>query len=160
MISYLFAMDEHGVIGKNNDLPWHMPADLAYFKKLTMGHPIIMGRKTYESIGRPLPGRQNIILTHNQNFTAQDCDIFITPEAILESLKNEDEAFVIGGAKVFEAFKPYVDRMYITFIEHQFDGDTFYSFNKDEWELVSDKPGMVDEKNVYPHRFQIYNRKA
>jgi dihydrofolate reductase len=160
MISYLLAMDEKGTIGKDNDLPWHLPADLAYFKKVTMGKPIIMGRKTYDSIGRPLPGRRNIILTRNADLKVEGCEVYHTPDEILAALGDGDEAFVIGGAKVFDAFRPYVDRMYITLIEHIFEGDTTISFNREDWELVSDNPGIVDEKNLYPHRFQIFDKKA
>ncbi|MGV3488784.1 MAG: dihydrofolate reductase [Tuberibacillus sp.] len=159
MISYLVAMDEQGTIGKNNDLPWHLPADLKNFKKLTMGHPVIMGRKTYDSIGRPLPGRRNIILTRNPDFLAEGCEVYLTVEDILAKVDQDEEAFVIGGAKVFDAFKNVVDRMYITLIEHTFEGDTTFTFNKNEWVLVDEKQGIVDEKNIYPHRFQIYEKR-
>ena len=158
MISYLLAMDLNGTIGKDNDLPWHLPADLAYFKRVTMGHCIVMGRKTYESIGRPLPGRKNIVMTRNLDFIAEGCEIFHSPGSFIESYDKNDEAFIIGGARLFESFMPYVDKIYITLIEHEFIGDTAFSFDKAEWTLVSDKPGMVDEKNIYPHRFQIYEK--
>ena len=158
MISFLLAMDKQGTIGKDNDLPWHLPADLKNFKKVTMGHAVIMGRKTYDSIGKPLPGRRNIILTHDPDFLADGCEVYHSPEKVLDQIKDEEEAFVIGGAQIFAAFQAYAERMYITLIDHLFEGDTFFTFNKDEWKLVSDAPGVVDEKNIYPHRFQIYDK--
>ncbi|WP_027724444.1 dihydrofolate reductase [Tuberibacillus calidus] len=159
MISFLLAMDEHGTIGKDNQLPWHLPNDLKHFKKLTMGHAIIMGRKTFQSIGQALPGRRNIVLTRNPNFHAEGCEVYHTPQAILNELPADEEAFVIGGAQVFEAFKDVAARMYITRIEHTFAGDTTFTFNPNEWTLVSDTPGTVDEKNRYPHRFLVYEKK-
>lgn len=158
MISFLLAMDKNGLIGKDNDLPWYLPADLKYFKRVTMGHPIVMGRKTYESIGKPLPGRRNIVLTHNENFQASGCEVYHEPEAILSQVKEGEEWFVIGGAGVFNAFKPHVDRLYITYIDHEFEGDTYYEFNRSEWKLVSEEQGTVDEKNHYPHTFMVYDK--
>ena len=114
MISFLVAMDQNGLIGRDNDLPWRLPADLAYFKKLTTGHTIIMGRKTYESIGRPLPERKNIVITRDAHYQAQGCVIVCSVAEALAHVKEEDNVFVIGGAEIFKAFYPYAERLYIT----------------------------------------------
>lgn len=161
MISFLVAMDQNRVIGKDNKLPWHLPADLKYFKELTMGHPIIMGRKTYESIGRPLPGRKNIVITRNKDYTAEGCTVIhsISEVKELEDKRNE-ELFVIGGAEIFEQTFSIADRLYITMIEETFEGDTYFpTFNEDEWIVVSKEKGVRDERNVYEHYFLVYERK-
>lgn len=105
MISFLWAEDENGLIGKNNELPWRLPADLKYFKETTMGHPIVMGRKTFESIGRPLPGRKNIILTRDKAFQAEDCLVFHSKDELLEWIEQYDsEVFITGGSEIFRLF--------------------------------------------------------
>lgn len=161
MISLLVAMDQKRTIGKNNDLPWHLPADLAYFKRVTMGHPIVMGRKTHESIGRALPGRPNIIITKDKNYSAQGCRVIHSIEEIkgIEE-KMEDEIFVIGGAQIFKETVQFADLLYITLIEKTFEGDTFFpEINKAEWELVLKEKGIKDERNPYDYFFLIYKRK-
>ncbi|MFA8439526.1 dihydrofolate reductase [Pueribacillus sp. YX66] len=160
MISFLVAMDRNRVIGKDNDLPWKLPADLAYFKKLTTGHTVVMGRKTYESIGRPLPNRQNVILTRDKQYTAENCVVIHSVEEALELMnKKEDKYFIIGGSDLFEQFLPYVDRMYITFIDETFEGDTFFpEVDMSNWKLVLKQKGKKDEKNRYEHSFLVYDR--
>lgn len=161
MISLLVAMDQKRTIGKNNDLPWHLPADLAYFKRVTMGHPIVMGRKTHESIGRALPGRPNIIITRDKNYSAQGCRVIHSIEEIkgIEE-KMEDEIFVIGGGQIFKETVQFADLLYITLIEKTFEGDTFFpEINKAEWELVLKEKGIKDERNPYDYFFLIYRRK-
>ncbi|WP_141603480.1 dihydrofolate reductase [Terrilactibacillus laevilacticus] len=162
MISFLLAMDEKGLIGKNNDLPWHLPADLQYFKKITMGHSIIMGRKTYESIGRPLPGRRNIILTRNKDYSSEQAQVFYSEKTLLKYCDDpSEEYFIIGGAELFKSLFPYANKLYITRIHHIFEGDTYFGgFNPDEWHLISEVEGVVDAKNRYPHTFCIYERKS
>lgn len=161
MISHIVAMDQNRVIGKDNRLPWHLPADLAYFKKVTMGHAIIMGRKTFESIGRPLPGRENVIVTRNRSFQAEGCTVIHSIEEVRQfAAKRNDEVFVIGGAELFQATLPFADRLYITKIEANFPGDTFYpDFEESEWQLVSYTKGIKDEKNPYDYAFIVYERK-
>ncbi|HET7657323.1 MAG TPA: type 3 dihydrofolate reductase [Bacillales bacterium] len=159
MISFLFAMGSNRVIGKDNDLPWHLPADLAYFKKKTMGHPIIMGRKTYESIGKPLPGRENIVVTRDKHFTAEGCTIVHSIEEASNVVKGNEESFVIGGANLFEAFYPYADRMYVTLIHESFEGDTYFrEIDEREWKLVATEQHEKDEKNKYDYTFLVYDR--
>jgi dihydrofolate reductase len=158
-ISFIFAMDRNRAIGKDNQLPWHLPADLKFFKTVTMGHPILMGRKTYESIGKPLPGRLNVVITQDPNFTAEGCKIVHSADEAAAQFQQQ-ELFVIGGAEIFRLFLPQVDRMYITRIEHEFAADTFFpDVNMAEWTLVSSEQGVQDDKNPYLYYFQIYQRK-
>ena len=161
MISLIVAMDEKRVIGKNNKLPWHLPADLQYFKKVTMGHPIVMGRKTFESIGRILPGRENIIVTRNHEFKAEGCTILHDVDQIKAYSDNgEHEIFVIGGAEIFKEILPVTDRLYITKIHEVFEGDTFFpTIDETEWETVEFIPGVTDEKNLYAHDFIVLQKK-
>lgn len=159
MISFFVAMDENGVIGKNNALPWHLPADLAYFKAKTTGHTIVMGRKTYESIGRPLPNRRNIILTNNKQFTQEGCIVIHTVKEVLKLCKHESETFVIGGSEIYRAFLPYVQRLYITCLHHTFEGDTYFpTIDLTQWKLVSKQKGKRDEKNQFDYSFLIYEK--
>lgn len=161
MISLIWAMDENRVIGKNNQLPWHLPADLKFFKKTTMGHPIVMGRKTYQSIGRPLPGRENIIITRNLEFSCDGCTVLHSVEELIQYAGNTDkEMFIIGGAEIFKEVFPIADRLYITKIYEEFDGDTFFpEINMNQWKRVFSEPGLKDEKNPYHFEFFIFERK-
>ncbi|QYF80236.1 dihydrofolate reductase [Brevibacterium sp. PAMC21349] len=161
MISLIVAMDQNRVIGKNNKLPWHLPADLQYFKKVTMGHPIVMGRKTFESIGRVLPGRENVIVTRNQEFKAEGCVVLHDIAQIKMFADNhEEEVFVIGGAEIFKEILPFTDRLYITEIHETFEGDTFFpEIDENEWDEISSKPGNIDEKNRFAHDFIILQKK-
>jgi len=160
MISFLWAEDENGLIGKNNDLPWRLPADLKYFKETTMSHAIIMGRKTYESIGKPLPGRTNIILTRDDNYRAEGCLVFHSKQEHLQWLeRNESNVFVSGGAEIFRLFMEEVDRLYVTKIFHTFEGNTYFpTIDWDKWILTSSQKGPKDEKNPYDYEFRIYER--
>ncbi len=160
MISFLWAQDENGLIGNNNDLPWRLPADLKYFKETTMGHPIVMGRKTYESIGRPLPGRTNIILTRDQDYQAEGCLVFHAREDLLEWIKEKgSEVFITGGSEIFKLFLEDADRLYVTKIGATFEGNTYFpELDWKKWRLVSAEEGPKDEKNPYDYEFQIYER--
>ncbi|SDN29043.1 dihydrofolate reductase [Paenibacillus sp. yr247] len=158
-ISFIFAMDRNRAIGLNNKLPWHLPGDLKFFKSVTMGHPILMGRKTYDSIGKPLPGRRNVILTQNSDFQAEGCEVIHSVHEAVEAFRDQ-ELFVIGGAEIFRLFTSVVDRMYITYIEHEFQADTYISeFDMSEWTLVSSEQGERNEKNPYEYYFRIYQRR-
>ncbi|MGE7878546.1 dihydrofolate reductase [Peribacillus muralis] len=160
MISLIVAMDENRVIGNDNRLPWHLPADLQYFKKVTLGHPIVMGRKTFESIGRVLPGRENVIVTRNQDFQALGCVVLHDVLKIkMYADKRDDEVFVIGGAEIFKEVLPFADRLYITEIHETFEGDTFFpAIDENEWQKVSSIEGIVDEKNRIAHNFIILQK--
>ncbi len=161
MISLLVAMDQNNLIGRDNQLPWHLPADLAYFKQVTMGHPIVMGRKTYDSIGRPLPGRENIIVTRNPAFTMEGCKVIHSIEEIIKLNNNdkEQELFVIGGSEIFKEILPFADKLYITEIDEAFEGDTFFpEIHQKEWVLLHKEKGIKDEKNPYDYYFSVYTR--
>ncbi|MFJ7975387.1 dihydrofolate reductase [Peribacillus sp. JNUCC 23] len=160
MISFMFAMDENRIIGKDNTLPWYLPADLQYFKKVTMGHPILMGRKTYESIGKPLPGRENIILTRNADYQQEGITVISDmKEAVAYADALDEEVFVIGGAEIFQQLISDCKRLYITQIHHSFEGDTYFpELNMSKWQTVSKTTGIVDEKNKYPHEFIVLER--
>ncbi|HEO8421222.1 dihydrofolate reductase [Niallia sp. FSL W8-0635] len=160
MISLIVAMDINGVIGVNNQLPWHLPEDLKYFKEITTGHPIVMGRKTRDSIGRNLPNRENVVITRNQDYNCEGCTIFHSVDEFYNwSNAKDEEIFVIGGAELFAETLSNTDRLYITRINHEFEGDTFFpALNWQEWKLVSEQKGIVDEKNIYSHVFYVYER--
>ncbi|WP_342432009.1 dihydrofolate reductase [Neobacillus sp. FSL H8-0543] len=162
MISFIVAMDENRVIGKDNQLPWHLPEDLKFFKRVTMGHPIAMGRKTHESIGRILPGRENIIITRQSNYQSEGCTVFNSIGDFVEySRKTNEETFIIGGAEIFKETFEYADRLYITHIQDRFEGDTFFpEFDVGKWQLISSEQGIKNEKNPYEFEFMIYDRRA
>lgn len=158
MISFILAMDRRRAIGANNKLPWRLPADLKYFKRVTMGHPVIMGRKTYESIGKPLSGRENVVLTRDPDYRADGCVVLHSPEEAAERYKDS-EAFVIGGAEIFRLFLPLADKMYVTLIDQEFAADTFFApIDEDEWRIVSRENGVTDENNPYRYEFRVYER--
>jgi dihydrofolate reductase len=157
MISFVVAMDENRAIGKDNDLPWYLPNDLKHFKKTTMGKPIVMGRKTYESIGKPLPGRENIVVTRDHSYEAEGTTIVHAVDEVLQI--DAEEICVIGGSEIFKQLLPVADRLYITEIHHTFDADTYFpELNDNEWKEVSRTAGIVDEKNKYAHEFVVYEK--
>jgi dihydrofolate reductase len=157
----MWAMGRNRVIGSGGDIPWRLPADWAYLKATTMGHPILMGRKTYESIGKPLPGRTNIILTKNETFAPEGCVIVHSfGEAVGRYGSVNDELFVLGGAGIYKLALPYADRLYATLIDREFAGDTFFpEIDLSKWEIVSRRQGTRDEKNPYDYEFVVYERK-
>ncbi|MFC5050456.1 dihydrofolate reductase [Rubritalea spongiae] len=122
----MVAMTSDRVIGKENDLPWHLPEDLQLFKKTTSGHPIVMGRKTYESIGRPLPKRQNIVITRDREWSAEGVDVVHSPEAVRELDLQDETVFIIGGAEIFAHFMPYIDELLVSHVYKNYEGDTFF----------------------------------
>lgn len=156
ILSAIAAMSENRVIGIENQLPWHLPADLKHFKTLTTGHPILMGRKTYESIGRPLPNRTNIIITRNADFTAPGCVVVTSIEdAITRAAEeNAQEIFIIGGAEVYKQLLPHVQRIYLTIVHEQFAGDAFFpELDLKEWKEVERETHAADENNAYSYSF-------
>ncbi|MBO8155017.1 MAG: dihydrofolate reductase [Bacillaceae bacterium] len=162
MISLLVAMDKNQLIGKDNQLPWHLPEDLKYFKKTTLGHTVVMGRKTFESIGRPLPQRENVVMTRNKDFQAEGCAVIHSWDPVLEWNEEEPEReiFVIGGQGLFDKAIEFADRLYITRIDDEFEGDTYFpDFDDSDWKLVSKEKGIKDEKNPYDYYFCVYDRK-
>jgi dihydrofolate reductase len=162
MISFIVAMDKNHVIGLNNRLPWRLPRDLRFFKEKTMHQTVIMGRKTFDSIGKPLPNRKNIILSRSGGDFPQEIEVVSDINKILEwnEADPEKEYFVIGGAKIYEQMLPFADRMYITWIDHAFQGDTYFpQFSEAEWALTAKERGEKDEKNPYDFYFLQYDRK-
>lgn len=136
-ISLIAAMGKNRIIGKNNSLPWKLPEDMKRFKEITKGKLIVMGRKTFESIGKPLPNRTNIIITHDKNYKADGCVVVYSVEEALKTAKGNEEVMVIGGEQIFKLFLPKADRMYLTFIDEDFEGDAYFpQYNKDEWKEV------------------------
>lgn len=160
-LSLIVAIAENHVIGNNNELIWHLPADLKMFRRLTTGHPIIMGRKTFDSIGKPLPNRTSVVITRNTDLTIEGCVMVNSlEEATLEAQKIETaEAFIIGGAAIYELAIDLVDTMYVTEIHHSFEGDAFFpSINKDTWKEVAREKHFKDEKHAYDFDFVTYER--
>lgn len=160
LVSIIAAMDRNRLIGNNNQLPWHLPADLVHFKRVTMGKPIIMGRKTYESIGRPLPGRTNIVLTRSSDFSAEGVLTANTLEQALSHVSAEDEVMIIGGSTIYELTLPEADRLYLTYVEDSFEGDAWFpDFDLEQWSIVASEEHSADEKNSSAYRFVTYARK-
>jgi dihydrofolate reductase len=165
ILSMIVATADNNIIGKDNDMPWHLPADLAYFKKVTLGKPIIMGRKTYESIGRPLPGRRNIVISRDENYAASGIDTVTSVNQALALVngtngdKAVDEIMVIGGGAIYAHCLPNADRLYVTHIKAAIDGDTqFPHYDDGSWEKMSSDIRASDEKNVHELDFCIYER--
>ena len=152
IISLIYAASENDVIGKDNDIPWRLSADLKRFKRLTIGHPIIMGRKTFESLGRPLPKRRNLVITRNTSFQAEGTEIFHSLEAALAACSQEAEAFIIGGAGLFAESieKEMVDAIFFTRVHADIDGDVFFPLPEgDPWKITEVESNQADEKNEY-----------
>jgi len=160
MISLIVAMDRNRLIGRGNALPWHLPADLAHFKSLTLGKPIIMGRKTYESIGRPLPGRHNIVISRNPAFNAPGCTVVASVEAALAAAGEVDEVMVIGGAQLYAELLPRAQRIYLTRIDADFDGDAWFPPVDDAtWQEVACSTQTADERNPFSYSFVTLERR-
>ena len=162
MFSIVVAHDRKRVIGLNNTLPWRIPADMAHVKQTTMGKVLIMGRKTFDSIGKPLPGRTNVVLTRDQSWSFDGVKVVYSVDEIIQLEKNTDkECVVFGGQVLFEQLLPFVTKIYLTYIDHEFEGDTYFPIKnyEDEWELISSVKGPKDEKNPYDYYFQEYIRK-
>lgn len=159
MLSIIVAADVNNVIGKDNGLIWHLPNDLRFFKEKTTGHTIIMGRKTFESVGRPLPNRRNIIITRNREMKLEGCEVVASLEAALALCRPEDENFIVGGEEIYRQSLPLSEKVYLTRIDHAFDGDRYFPALSEDWILVRETSGTVDEKNAFPHRFQTFEKK-
>lgn len=158
MISLIVAHDKKRVIGYNKGMPWHLPGDLQYFKEVTMGKPMIMGRKTFESIGRPLPGRRNIVITRNSDYTADGIEVVSSLDEALEIAGEAEETMIIGGEQIFRLSLPFADRLYVTYINHEFPGDTYFpSYDENEWELVSQQD-PISTPEGYTFQYLIYDR--
>ncbi|HXH64381.1 MAG TPA: dihydrofolate reductase [Mariprofundaceae bacterium] len=157
--SLIVAMSENRVIGREGSLPWHLPADLKHFKETTMGHPIVMGRKNHEDIGRPLPGRQNIVLTRQNGYTADGCTVIHEPDQLEDVVPPNSEVMIIGGAEVYALFFPKVTRMYLTLVHAEIEGDAFFpAFGVGKWKETSRQFHAADEANAYDYTFVTMER--
>jgi len=161
IISLIAAMAKNRVIGKDNDMPWHLPADLGHFKTITLGKPIIMGRKTYESIGRPLPGRQNIVISSNPAYNLEGCDTVTSFDAALELTKDLEEVMIIGGGFLYKQTLFQANKLYLTFIDLDVQGDTFFpDFEVLNIKEVKRESFKKDDKNPYDYEFVDYQIKS
>ncbi len=156
--SIIVAMAKNGCIGKNNNLPWRLPADLKFFKKTTLGHPILMGRKTFESIGsKPLPGRKNIVITTQKDFTSEGVEVFHNLEDAFQA--TLEDLFIIGGANIYSQTLQKADYLYITKVHTDVDGDAYFpNINIQDWKLIQEETYLADEKNQFDMTFQLFER--
>jgi len=158
-LAIIVAMDKQGLIGKDNDLPWKLSADLQYFRKVTMGKPLIMGRNTHESIGRPLPGRKNIVVTSNKEYQAEGCKVVGSLEHAFMECDDAEEAMVMGGASLYKQLLPQADKLYLTYVNAELEGDTWFpEWDKNHWKETRREDHQADEKNQYPYSFVVYER--
>ena len=154
IISLIAAMDKNRLIGNKNQLPWHLPADFAHFKSVTMGKPIIMGRKTYESIGKPLPGRSNIVLSRNTDLQFKGVTCVNSFDAAVEAVPDVEEVMIIGGSAIYEMLLPQIDRMYLTYVDAEFEGDAWFpDYDVSQWAETDSVTHQADEKNRFACRF-------
>ena len=161
IIWVMAAIGKNNELGKDNDLLWKFPADQKHFRERTSGHPVIMGRKTFESIGKPLAGRVNIILTRNSDFNAEGVAIVHSPEEALQLVADQDEIMIIGGESVYGQFLPRASRIYLTRVDSDFDGDSFFPpMDLDSWTEVIRETKEPDEKNAHRHTFFVYDKKT
>ncbi|MFQ1860525.1 type 3 dihydrofolate reductase [Aeromonas veronii] len=161
-ISMIAAMAHDRVIGKDNQMPWYLPADLAHFKRVTLGKPVLMGRKTFESIGRPLPGRRNLVISRNPGYQAEGIEVVGSVEAALALLAGSsvEELMVIGGGHLYAEMLPSADCLYLTRIDLAVEGDTrFPAFDDGQWQRIECESHPADEKNPHPYSFEIWQRR-
>lgn len=159
MISLIVAASTNNIIGVAGDLPWHLSADLKRFKALTMGKPIVMGRKTFESIGKALPGRQNIVLTTQTEFAAEGCDVVSSPEAAIATVADAEDVMIIGGGEIYRLFLPLAERIYLTRVAVDLEGDTvFPALDESEWREIAREEHSADESNDYDFAILTFSR--
>ena len=161
MLSIIVAKAKNNIIGKNNELVWHLPEDLKHFKELTTGHTIIMGRKTYESLGKPLPNRKHIIFSQNPDFRVHEENVQVVHSLleIQDLIEGKEEAFVIGGAMIYNFLMPYVKKMYVTEIKQEFNGDAFFPIiDSEKWKETSRTTGIKNEENNLDYDFVTYEK--
>ncbi len=158
-VSMIVAASANNVIGADGGLPWHLSEDLRRFKEITMGKPMIMGRLTYETIGKALPGRRSIVLTRQADYQPAGVDVASTPEAALQLAGDVDEVMIIGGARVYEKFLPMSERIYLTRVHAEVEGDTFFpEIREDEWRIVSSQPLPPNDERPFSISFQTLER--
>ncbi|NOI59589.1 type 3 dihydrofolate reductase [Vibrio coralliilyticus] len=160
IISMIAAMAKDRVIGKDNQMPWHLPADFAWFKRCTMGKPVVMGRKTYESIGRPLPGRQNIVISRDANLAIEGVTTVTSIDEAIKAAGEVEEVMIIGGGAIYKACLPQADKLYVTYIDAQIEGDTQFPSWGDMFKENHSESYAADEKNAYDMRFVVLERQG
>ena len=158
IISMIAAMANDRIIGKDNQMPWHLPADFAWFKRCTLGKPVIMGRKTYESIGRPLPGRQNIVISRDPSLNIEGVKVTTSIEEAIKLAGDVEEVMIIGGGSVYATCLPKADRLYVTYIDADIEGDTQFPDWGDDWLESHSETYSADERNAYDMKFVILER--
>ncbi|PMH29274.1 diacylglycerol kinase [Vibrio lentus] len=158
IISMIAAMANNRVIGKDNQMPWHLPADFAWFKRSTMGKPIVMGRKTYDSIGRPLPGRLNVVISRDESLEIEGVTTVTSIEKALELVSDVDEVMIIGGGSIYESCLPKANKLYLTYIDLEVDGDTQFPSWGEGWKQSFNDTYQADEKNKHNMEFVILER--
>jgi len=159
MIGLLVAYAHGRVIGKDGAIPWRLPNDMRYVKRLTTNHIVVMGRKTFDSIGHPLPNRRNIVLSHDTTLTIPGAEVVRSVKEALGLVSEQDELFVLGGESIYRQFLPLADRLYITEVDYTTEGDTFFpEWDRGAFRLASQQEGTLDEKNTLPHAFYVYDR--
>lgn len=160
IISIISAIAQNYVIGDKNRLLWHLPADMQHFREMTMGKPVIMGRKTFESIGKPLPGRENIIVTGETNYKPKGCKIAHSIDEAINLVKDQKEVMIIGGASLYKQMLPRADKLYLTLVHQEFTGDAYFpKFNWGEWDQIERVDHKADQNNSYSYSFVILQRK-
>ncbi|PCI42270.1 MAG: type 3 dihydrofolate reductase [Proteobacteria bacterium] len=158
-LSLIWAMDRNRLIGNHDALPWHLPADMQWFRKQTMGKPILMGRKTFESIGKPLPKRINIILSRQKTLTIEGCIVVQSLDEAKAAVPDANEIMVIGGAEIYTLLLPQADQLYITHIDARFEGDTWFpTYDLGLWQRVQHESHQADEKNPHNYHFEVWQR--
>jgi dihydrofolate reductase len=159
MISLIAAIAENKVIGKDNRLVWHLPVDMRFFKNTTMGHTLIMGRKTFESFGKPLPGRKSIVITRQKDYRYEGVKVVHSLDEAIKAAPVDEEVFIAGGAEIYRQAMPLCERMYLTIVHHDFEGDTWFPpIDYGQWKLLSSEKHPADEKHAYAFSINVYER--
>lgn len=162
ILSIIVAMSDNGVIGKEGALPWNLPSEMAYFRQTTVGHPIIMGRKTHESIGKALPDRLNVVITRDKAYkAAKGCKVIHSLESALSlpEIRNADEVFIIGGESINQQALPMTDKLYLTKVSANIKGDKFFNYNPSQWQQVWSQKHKADKDNKYDYEFTVLEKK-
>lgn len=161
VLTHVLAATARGIIGRDGGMPWRLPSDLKRFRQVTMGKPVIMGRKTYESIGRPLPERTNIVISRDTDYRAEGCTVVQSPEKALAAAGNAPEVMVMGGASIYAQFLDRADRLYLTLVHAAIEGDAFFpEFDESVWRQVEREDRVPDQTNPYPYSFTVRERIA
>jgi dihydrofolate reductase len=160
LITLIVAVADNGVIGRDNALPWHLPDDLKRFKRLTLGKPIVMGRKTFESIGKPLPGRHNIVVTRDANYCRAGVTVVHGIDEAVAAANGAAEIMIIGGAELFRMFLPRATRVHLTRVHAEVEGDVVWPTLDDSWRVVESEPHVADERHASPMTFEVWEKRS